>query len=61
MSSSGRAQTRGRWLRRSALLAAVLVLLALLLLSSGHWFLGIVFAIAAVAAAWVFLQLRNVR
>lgn len=61
VSSSGRAQTRQRWLRRAALAAAVLVLLALLLLFSGHWFLGIVFAIAAVAAIWVYRQLRTVR
>lgn len=61
MSVGGRTQTRQRWLRRSGLIAAVLVLLALLSLFSGHWLLGIVFGVAAVAAAWVFLQLRTVR
>jgi hypothetical protein len=42
-------------------IAAVLVLLALLFLISGHWVLGIIFAAPAVAAIWVFLQARSVR
>ena len=61
MSTGGRAQTRGRMLRRVAIVAAVLVLLALLFLSSGHWILGVIFGAAAVVAVWAFLQLRTVR
>jgi hypothetical protein len=61
MSVGGRGRTRDRILRRAALIAAVLVLLALLLLVSGHWVLGIIFAVAAAAAIWVFLQARTVR
>jgi hypothetical protein len=57
----GRARVRGRMLRRAALVIAALVLIALLLLASGHWVLGIVFGVAAVAAIWVYLQLRTVR
>ena len=61
MSVGGRGRTRDRTLRRAALIAAVLVLLALLLLVSGHWVLGVIFAVAAAAAIWVFLQARTVR
>ena len=61
MSLGGRAQTRQRLLRRAAIIAGVLVLLALLLLSSGHWILGIIFGAAAVVAIWLFLQARAVR
>ncbi len=61
MSAGGRAQTRARLLRRTALAAVALVLLALILFSSGHWLLGLIFAAAAVAAIWVFVQARNVR
>jgi hypothetical protein len=61
MSTGGRAQTRQRTLRRVGLVAGALVLLALLLLVSGHWILGIIFGVAAVAAVWVFFQLRTVR
>ncbi len=61
MSVGGRSQTRQRTLRRVGLGAAVLVLLALLFLISGHWVLGIIFGVPAVAAAWLFLQLRAVR
>jgi hypothetical protein len=61
MSMSGRAQSRRRMLRWAGAIAAVLVLFALLLLTSGHWFLGIVFGAVAVAAVWVFLQARSVR
>jgi hypothetical protein len=59
MSVGGRATTRERLLRRAGLTAAVLVLLALLLLASGHWMLGII--LGAAAAVWVFLQARTVR
>jgi hypothetical protein len=61
MSVGGRADARGRVLRRAALIAAVLVLLALVFLASGHWVLGVIFGAAAVGAIWVFLQARTVR
>jgi hypothetical protein len=43
------------------LIAAALVILALLLLISSHWILGIIFGIAAAVAVWVYLQARSVR
>lgn len=61
MAAGGRAQTRGTMLRRAALIAAGLVLLALILLLTGHWVLAIIFAIPAAVATWVFLQARTVR
>ena len=61
MSAGGRAQVRGRLLRRAALAAGVLLLLTLVFLSSGHWLLGIIFGAAAFVAVWVFLQARSVR
>lgn len=61
MSLGGRAQARSRMLRRGGLIAGVLVLLALLLLVSGHWILGIVVGAAAVVAVLAFLQLRTIR
>jgi uncharacterized membrane protein YgaE (UPF0421/DUF939 family) len=61
MSVGGRGRARDRILRRAALIGAVLALLALLLLVSGHWVLGVIFAVAAAAAIWVFLQARTVR
>ena len=61
MSVGGRARTRGRILRRAALIAAVLVLLTLALLASGHWVLGVIVGVAAAVAVWVFLQARTVR
>ena len=61
MSIGGRAQTRQRLLRRAGLIAAALAIVALLLLISGHWILGLIFAVAAAAAIWVFLQARTVR
>jgi hypothetical protein len=61
MSISGRDQARQRLLRRTGIGAAVLVVLALLLLLSGHWLIGLVLAVAAAAAVWVFLQARGVR
>jgi hypothetical protein len=48
-------------LRRAALIAGVLVLLALVFLISGHWIVGVVLAVAAAAAVWVYLQARAVR
>ena len=61
MSVDGRAQTRQRMLRRSGLIAGVLVLLALILLITGHWVLGVIFGAVAAVAVWVFLQARTVR
>lgn len=61
MSIDSRGQARQRMLRRAGLIAAVLVLVALLLLISGHWILGVIFGVAAVAAVWVYLQVRTVR
>jgi hypothetical protein len=61
MSVGGRANVRGRVLRRAALIAAVLVLLGLLSLASGHWVLALIVGVAAAAAIWVFLQARTVR
>jgi hypothetical protein len=58
---SGRAQSRQRLLRRAGLIAAALAIVALLLLISGHWILGLIFAVAAAAAIWVVLQARTVR
>jgi hypothetical protein len=48
-------------LRRAGIAAVVLAILALLFLSSGHWIIGIVLALAAAAAVWVFLQFRALR
>jgi len=58
---TGRADTRERMLRRGGIVAAVLALLALILLFSGHWILGIIVALVAAVAIWVFLQARTVR
>jgi hypothetical protein len=48
-------------LRRGALIAGALVLLALLFLLSSHWIIGLIFAAAAVVAIWLLLQARSVR
>jgi hypothetical protein len=61
MTVGGRGRARERVLRRAALIAGVLVLLALLFLASGHWILGVIVAAAAAAAIWFFLQARTVR
>ena len=61
MSVGGRGQTRQRMLRRGALIAGALVLLALLLLASSHWILGLIFAAAAAVAVWLLFQARSVR
>lgn len=58
---SGRHQARQRLLRRTGIGAAVLVVLALLLLLSGHWLIGLILAVAAAVAVWLFLQARSVR
>jgi hypothetical protein len=59
MSPRGRA--RQNLQRRAGIVTAIVVVLALILLFSGHWILGIIFGIAAVAAVAAFLQLRTVR
>jgi len=61
MSAGGRGQARGRLLRRGALIAGALVLLALLVLASGHWILGLILAAAAAVVVWLLLQARSVR
>jgi hypothetical protein len=61
MSLGGRGSERQRILRRTGLIGAVLVLLALLFLISGHWVLAVIFAVPAAVAIWVFLQARTVR
>ncbi len=61
MSVGGRAEQRRRMLQRSGLAAAVSGLVAIVLLASGHWIVGILFAVACVAAVWAFLQLRTLR
>jgi hypothetical protein len=61
MTVGGRGRARERVLRRAALIAGVLVLLALLFLASGHWILGVIVGAAAAAAIWFFLQARTVR
>jgi hypothetical protein len=47
--------------RRAALIAGALVVVALLLLLSGHWILGVIFGAAAAVAVWFFVQARSVR
>jgi hypothetical protein len=61
VSVGGRQRARGTVLRRVALIAGALVLLALLLLFSGHWVLGIIVGVLAAAAVWGYLQARAVR
>jgi uncharacterized membrane protein YccC len=61
MTVGGRAATRERLLRRARLTAAVLVLLAVLFLISGHWILAVIVGAVAAVAIWVFLQARAVR
>ena len=61
MSYGARGQARERILKRAGLAAGVLVVLALILLLSGHWILGIILAALAAAALWGFMQARTVR
>lgn len=61
VSLGGRAEARGRTLRRAALVAGVLVLVAVVLLAGGHWVLGAIAAAVAAGAVWLFLQVRTVR
>ena len=58
---SARGQARHALLRRMGWVAAAVAVLALLFLLSGHWLLGLVFGLVAVAAIWLYLQLRTVR
>ena len=57
----GRARARGRIVQRTALIAAALVLLTLILLASGHWIVAIIVAVPAIVAVWLFFQARSVR
>ena len=59
MSPRGRA--RQSLQRRVGIVTAIVVVLALILLLSGHWIFGIIFGVAAVASVAAFLQLRTVR
>jgi hypothetical protein len=61
VSTGGRGQARKRVLQRLGLIALALVVLALLFLASGHWVIGIILAIGAAVAVWVFFQARTVR
>jgi hypothetical protein len=61
VSTGGRGQARRRIVRRAGWIAGGLVLLALLLLLTGHWVLGIVFGAVAAVAVWAFVQARAVR
>jgi len=61
VSYGGRGQARSRMLRRLGWIAAALVVLALLFVLSGHWILGLIFAVPAAAAVWGFVQARAVR
>ncbi|HEY2776929.1 MAG TPA: hypothetical protein VGI77_03430 [Gaiellaceae bacterium] len=59
MSPRGRA--RQSLQRRAGIVTAIVVVLAVILLLSGHWILGIIFGVVAVAAVAAFRQLRTVR
>jgi hypothetical protein len=61
MSSGGRARARGRILKRTALIAAALVVLTLLFVVTGNWVLAIIAGVPAAVAVWVYLQARTVR
>ena len=61
MAAGGRAKTRESALRRAALIAGGLAIVALLFFLTGHWIIGILVAIPAAVAIWVFLQARTVR
>jgi len=61
VSMSPRARARQSLQRRAGIATAVVVLLALILLLSGHWILGVILGVVAVAAVAAFRQLRTVR
>jgi len=58
---SPRARARQSLQRRAGIATAIVVLLALILLLSGHWILGVILGVVAVAAVAAFRQLRTVR
>jgi len=58
---SPRARARQSLQRRAGIATAVVVLIALILLLSGHWILEIILGVVAVAAVAAFRQLRTVR
>ncbi len=58
---SPRARARQSLQRRAGIVTAIVVVLAVILLLSGHWILGIIFGVVALAAVAVFRQLRTVR
>jgi uncharacterized membrane protein len=58
---SPRARARQNLQRRAGIVTAIVVVLALIFLLTGHWILFVVFGVAAVAAVAAFLQLRTVR
>jgi hypothetical protein len=60
MSANGRIQLRKRNLRRAMVIAGVLVLLALLFLTGGHWVVGAFFGAIAAVAVLVVVQMRAV-
>jgi hypothetical protein len=61
VSTGGRQLARQKMVRRTGLISAGLVVLALLLLLAGHWLVAIIFAVPAVVSVWLFLQARSVR
>jgi len=61
MSTGGRVSTRERFVRRAALIAVALAVVAVLFLLTGHWIIGLIVAAGAGIAAWVFFQVRTVR
>jgi uncharacterized membrane protein len=58
---SPRARARQSLQRRAGIVTAIVVVLAVILLLSGHWILGIIFGVVALAAVAAFRQLRTVR
>ena len=61
MSMSPRRRARQSLQRRAGIVTAIVVVLALILLVSGHWIIGIIFGVIAVVAVAAFRQLRTVR
>ena len=61
MSMSPRARARQNLQRRAGIVTGVVVLLAIILLLTSHWILGIIFGVIAIGAVAAFRQLRTVR
>jgi uncharacterized membrane protein len=61
VSMSPRGRARQSLQRRAGIVTAIVVVLALILLVSGHWIIGIIFGVIAVVAVAAFRQLRTVR